>query len=193
MPIAVIFLLTLFQSQVSNTELDYRVAVPAGFVEYPEARATNADIVTCWAEQPSPTAQPLLVMCIVRMRGVLPRDAMKREEVPAGSQLVSYRWKGFQIQGLRTQETQNGESVVALVAQVPLRHEAIQLTFAGAVDQEARADSLLRVTLASLDGESNWLTSAQRSERLGRIAGIWIGIGVALVLLVRWRRRRAVA
>jgi hypothetical protein len=73
------------------------------------------------------------------------------------------------------------------------RQEAIQLTFAGPADQEARADSLMRVTLASLDGETNWLTSAERSARLGRAAGVWIAIGAALVLVLYLRRRRAAA
>lgn len=190
MSIAVILLVTLFQSQASNTELNYRITVPPGFIEFSEARATNPDIVDCWAERPSPAVPPLLVMCVVRMRGVLPREAIKREEVPAGSQLVSYPWREFQIQGLRTEDAQNGDSVVALVAQVPLRREAIQLTFAGSVGQEVRADSLMRMTLASLDGETNWLTSGQRSERLARSAGVWVGIGVGLVLVVLWRRRR---
>ena len=45
--------------------------------------------------------------------------------------------------------------------------------------------------LATLDGETNWLTDEQRARRLGTAAGLWIGIGVALVAILVWRKRRS--
>jgi uncharacterized membrane protein len=45
-------------------------------------------------------------------------------------------------------------------------------------------------TLATLDGETNWLTEAERAGRLGNIVGLAIGIGVALIAIRIWRARR---
>ena len=51
----------------------------------------------------------------------------------------------------------------------------------------------MEATLASLEGETNWLTAAERSGRLGRAAGVWIGIAVAAIAILAWRKRRAQA
>ena len=78
-----------------------------------------------------------------------------------------------------------------LVAQVPLRPEAVQLSVAGPADQETRGQAILEATLASLEGETNWLTSTERAGRLGTAAGWWIAIAVAVIAVLAWRKRRA--
>jgi hypothetical protein len=45
--------------------------------------------------------------------------------------------------------------------------------------------------LATLQGETNWLRSEQRASRLGTIAVWWIGIAIALVMVLVWRKRRS--
>jgi len=49
----------------------------------------------------------------------------------------------------------------------------------------------MEATLASLEGETNWLTSTERAGRLGTAAGWWIGIAVAVIAVLAWRKRRA--
>ena len=71
------------------------------------------------------------------------------------------------------------------------KKEAVQLSVAGPADQEGRGHAIMEATLASLEGETNWLTSAERSGRLGTIAGWWIGIAVAAIAILAWRKRRA--
>jgi len=51
---------------------------------------------------------------------------------------------------------------LVLVTQVPLRREAVQLFLSGPADQETRGQALLSETLASLEGESNWLSTSER-------------------------------
>ena len=53
------------------------------------------------------------------------------------------------------------------------------------------AVTALVATLATLEGETNWLTSTERAGRLGTAAGWWIGIAVALIAVLVWKRRRA--
>lgn len=186
-------LLLLLQVQASNPEIGYRFTVPEGFIEYPEGRAGNADIVDCWIEDTSAdsTASPL-VLCVQRLRLTMGRDTLTAADVPAGAELQHFRWREFDLQGWRMRVTRDDGELSALTVQVPLRKEAIQLTYGGVPEQEARADSLMRVTLASLEGESNWLTRSQRAEQLGEAVGTWIGALIGIVVLWRvWKWRKA--
>ena len=191
---AVIFFLlvvvTAGESQVRNAELGYSLTLPEGFTDFPEARSQK-DVVDSWSEATPVSANGALVLLVVRMHGVLPREAMRQEDVPANTQVLSFKWKGFEVSGLRTQASQAGKPVFVLVAQVPLRPEAVQLSVAGPADQETRGQAILEATLASLEGETNWLTSTERAGRLGTAAGWWIGIAVAVIAVLAWRKRRA--
>ncbi|PYP60358.1 MAG: hypothetical protein DMD44_02485 [Gemmatimonadetes bacterium] len=182
----------LLQTQATNAELGYRFALPSGFTAFPEARSQK-DMVDCWSEATPVSAHGAMILCVQRMRGVLPREAMRQEDVPTTTQLVSFKWKEFDLQGLRSLVSQRGEQAFVLVTQVPLRREAVQLFLSGPADQEARGQALLTETLASLEGESNWLSASERSGRLGNIAGWWIGIAVAVIAVLVWRKRRRAA
>ena len=186
-------LVLLSQAQATNAELGYRFALPSGFTAFPEARSQK-DMVDCWSEATPVSAHGAMILCVQRMHGVLPREAMRQQELPATTQLVSFKWKEFDLQGLRSLVSpQGGEQAFVLVAQVPLRREAVQLFLSGPVDQEARGQTLLTETLASLEGESNWLTSTERAGRLGTAAGWWIGIAAAAIAVLVWRKRRRAA
>ena len=193
MPAVILFLLvfaTAGESQVRNAELGYSLTLPEGFTDFPDARSQK-DVVDSWSEAAPVSANGALVFLVVRMHGILPRDAMRQEGVTANTQVVSFKWKGFDVSGLRTQASQEGKPVFVLVAQVPLRPEAVQLSVAGPADQETRGQAIMEATLASLEGETNWLTSTERAGRLGTAAGWWIGIAVAVIAVLAWRKRRA--
>ena len=192
-PAVTLFLLmaaTAARSQVRNAELGYALTLPEGFTDFPAARSQK-DVVDAWTETAPASANGALVLLVARMHGVLPREAMRQEDVPANTQVVSFKWKGFDVGGLKTLTTQGVQPVFVLVAQVPLRKEAVQLSVAGPADQEARGQSIMEATLASLEGETNWLTSTERAGRLGTAAGWWIGIAVAVIAVLAWRKRRA--
>jgi len=195
MPAVTFFLLmaaTAARSQVRNAEFGYSLTLPEGFTDFPAARSQK-DVVDAWSETAPASANGALVLLIARMRGTLPREAMRQEDVPANTQVVSFKWKGFDVSGLKTLTTQAGQPVFVLVAQVPLRKEAVQLSVAGPAEQEARGQSIMEATLASLEAETSWLTSTERAGRLGTIAGWWIGIAVAAIAILAWRKRRAQA
>ena len=181
---------TAAESQVRNAELGYTLTLPQGFTEFPEARSQK-EVVDAWTEATPTSPNGALVILLARMHGILPREAMRQEDVPANTRVVSFKWKSFDVSGFKTQTSQAGKPVFVLVAQVPLRPEAVQLSVAGPADQQTRGQSIMEATLASLEGETNWLTSSERAGRLGTAAGWWIGIAVAAVLVLAWRKRRA--
>src|SRR2546430_16523985 len=163
------------QSQVRNAELGYSLALPEGFTEFPEARAQK-DVVDAWSETAPVSANGAMVLLVARMHGSLPREAMRQEDVPANTQVVSFKWKGFDVSGLKTQASQEGKPVFVLLAQVPLRREAVQLSVAGPADQAARGQAIMEATLASLEGETNWLSSTERAGRLGTDRAVGVSI-----------------
>ncbi len=143
---------TVAQSQVRNSELGYTLTLPQGFTAFPEARSQK-DVVDGWTEATPTSPDGALVILIARMHGILPREAMRQEDVPANTRVVSFKWKSFDVSGFKTQTSQAGKPV--------------------------------------LEGETNWLTSSERAGRLGTAAAWWIGIAVAAVLVLAWRKRRA--
>src|SRR3989442_5713215 len=148
------------QSQVRNAELGYSLTLPEGFTDFPAARSQK-DIVDSWSETAPASANGALVLLVARMHGVLPREAMRQEDVPANTQVVSFKWKGFDVGGLKTLTTQAGQPVFVLVAQVPLRKEAVQLSVAGPADQAGRGQAIMGTTLAALEGGTHLLTPAR--------------------------------
>src|SRR5207302_368009 len=84
---------------LTNAELGYRFALPSGFTAFPEGRAQK-DMVDCWSEATPVSAHGAMILCVQRMHGVLPREAMRQEDLPASTQLVSFKWKEFDLQGL---------------------------------------------------------------------------------------------
>jgi hypothetical protein len=180
--------LLLLQMAV-NADLGYRFTLPDGFVGFREGR-TLKDVVDCWTEVMPYSPNGALVLCVQRMHGRLARGPMKAEEVPPGARLLSFKWKGFDLNGFRADTAQGGMPVVILAVQVPLRGEAVQLILAGPRDQGQRAEAIMTSTITSLEGETNWLTSTERAGRYGNIVGWVVGIAVGVLLIRIWQARQ---
>jgi hypothetical protein len=174
-------------AQVSNAAFGYTLSVPEGFTAYPDGKA-QPDVIDCWAE----AGQNGLLLCVHRLRDEMPRS-MRPDQIPAGMQPLTAKWKTFAIPGFGTETVQDGQQVFVVAAQVPLRHEAVQLTVGGPTTERARGEAVLSAVLLSMQGESNWLTSAERAGRLGTAAGWIIGIAVAAIAVRMWRNRRRTA
>lgn len=179
--------LLLLLQVAASTELGYRFTLPDGFVPLPAARA-QADVVDCWTE-----GSGGLLLCVQRLHGTLGREGMRQADLPGPAQLVHFKWRGFDLDGVRTDTAESGNPIVIFAAQVPLRREAIQLIVSGPRDQAARVEAVLTATLTSLEGETNWLTPEQRSGRMGNIVGVAIGLGLVLIVARMLRARRAAA
>ncbi|HXI33577.1 MAG TPA: hypothetical protein VNH63_05795 [Gemmatimonadales bacterium] len=185
--------LALLAQVAASTQYGYRFPLPAGFADFPEAAATNADIVQCWSESAPAAASGALIMCVQRLHGTIGREGVRQQDLPPGAKLVHYTWKGFNIDGSRMDTVESGNAVVILAAQVPLRGEAVNLIVTGPQDQTSRVEAIMTATLAGFEGESNWLTSTERSGRLGNIAGVAFGIALLVFAMRIWRRRQQTA
>ncbi len=168
----------------SNAELGYRFPLPQGFEVFAAGRS-QPDVVDCWTDNVG------LVLCVQRMHGVLGQQHLKAADLPRGTRLSTLKWKGFDVDVIRTDTVESGSAIVVYAAQVPLRPEAIQLVLAGPSAQARGGEAILASTLAGLEGQTNWLSSSERAGRLGTIVGwvVGIAIGVLIVRIVVTRRR----
>lgn len=177
----------------ASTQFGYRFPLPAGFADFPEATATNPDFVQCWSERTPVSSSGALIMCVQRLHGTIGREALRPQDVPPGSQLVHYKWKGFDIDGIRTDTAESGNPVVILSAQMPLRGEAVNLIVTGPKDQAARVEAIMTATVAGFEGETNWLTAEERAGRLGNVVGVLFGIALVVFAIRIWRKRQQAA
>ncbi len=168
----------------SNAQLGYRFPVPQGFEPFAAGRS-QPDVLDCWTDAAG------LVLCVQRMRGTLGQEHLRASDLPRGTRLSTMKWKGFDIDLIRTDTVESGSPVVIYAVQVPLRPEAIQLVLAGPSAQASGGEAILASVLAGLEGQTNWLSSSERAGRLGTIVGwiVGIAIGILIVRMVVTRRR----
>ena len=130
---------------------------------------------------------------IQQMHGTFGREALDRDKAErawrdglraSGIELTDFdlrklTWKSFDIDVVVSHIAGTDKKLI-LVAQVPLKPEAIQIALAGPSSDEARLTAELQAVLASLDGPTNWKTDEERikalAEVIGLVAGVFIGV-----------------
>jgi len=151
-------------------------------------------------------ADSFAVLQLTPLRGTIGRDKIGRKIVEDSARAAvrgseyrittfgyeTARWNAFELELVVGQVSIKGRRFVTLSTQVPLVRNALQISLMGPAEEEARLRAEFQATLSALVGESNWLNDQQRSERLGRIAGMAIGglVGTGVVLAVMLRRQR---
>lgn len=119
------------------------------------------------------------------------RDSVKGTGVEVlGFDVRKVHWKTFDLDVVISRMRKDDKSVVALATQVPLAKKAIQIVIGGPVSETDRLSAELTEIVSSIEGESNWLSAAERSERIGKGLGIVVG-SLGVLGLLWWRRRRA--
>ncbi len=167
-------------------------SVPDGFRESTETRQ-RAKASYAYSRLPdSPGHLPTLII-LKGMGGIIGREALNDFTAPNGAlaKVSTLKWKSLDIFVARVPENANGQKALNLVAQVPLKAEAMTVTVFGNADNEAELQTLLASVLATIDGPSNWLTNDQRIDKLAGLAGG--GIGIAGVLFWMSRRKKKTA
>ena len=179
---------------IRDDKLNFTLTLPEGFKDFPEAK--EAQGLAYSFIQGTPGTQDFTIVGVKPMGGIIGREALQKKDLPhfdgVTFDLRREKWKTFDIDVMVGTARQEDLGVFVTVAQVPLKKEAIQLTVAGPEARKTQVLAMLRTLLASLDGPSNWLSDAERSMRLGKIAGGLLGAlaiaGVTIWLSLRKRR-----
>ena len=158
---------------IKNTELGFTLELPPGARYFPEGMQ-GTDIIHSYILKHPVRDGELLAFTIARMRGTIGRERITEKQLKGGGDklrdhpmlkalppdarfdLIDEKWSGFDIQVMRMRMTAEGVSLVAYIAQVPLRREAIQIAVGCGQDNADDGRRLLRTLLAHLEGRSNW-------------------------------------
>jgi len=179
---------------LQDARLGFKVTVPDGFADYPAGKQQPGTLYSY--VRGTPGTSDFAIVSIKPMGGTIGRDPLLPSELPHvdGVEFTvrPEKWKSFHIEVLVGVARQTDLALLVQVAQVPLKHEAIQLLVVGPEAHRAELNALLQTLLASLDGQSSWLTDAERSYRLGKAVGLVVGFVLALsiALWLVWRLRK---
>jgi len=180
---------------IRDEALGFTMTVPDGFVDYPPGRQQQDTTYAYLKGDPGTT--DFTIIGIKPMGGTIGREPMPASELPQTDgikfDLRREKWKSFDIEVL-VGVAQQEPGIAVLVAQVPLKRQAIQVAVTAPLARQAELLPLLRSLLASLDGPSNWLTGKERSLKTGEtIGGLAVVLGLAGWAFARWRKRRTAA
>jgi len=180
---------------IRDEALGFTMTVPEGFVDYAPGREQQGTAYAYVKGEPGTTN--FAIIGIKPMGGTIGREPLPPSELPQADgikfDLRREKWNSFDIEVL-VGVAQQEPGIAVLVAQVPLRRQAIQVAVTAPLARQAELLPLLRSLLASLDGPSNWQTDKERSLKAGKlIGGVAVLLGLAAWAIVRWRKRRTAA
>jgi hypothetical protein len=175
---------------INDAHLGFTLALPPGFGDYPPGKTQPGTVYSFI--KGTPGTDDFAIVTVQPMGGTIGREPLDPKGLPRADgielSLRRGRWKSFDIDVIDSVAHQGGTAVFAQVAQVPLEREAIQLAVVGPLERRAELTALLPTLLAALDGPSSWLTTEERSFRLGKAAAYLLA--VVVVVLVVWRGSR---
>lgn len=168
------------QLPYSNPELGFAMRLPEGFYPQGQDLLASPKVLACFVKPGDGGGTGWARLCAERMDGTLPRDRLSTDELPAGARDMTFTWKGWDLQGVSVQEEMDGQPVTTMLTLVPLRKSAVRLVITGPRANAAETQAMLVSTLASLQGESSWLSRSARAEKAGESVGMF---GVILIAL----------
>jgi hypothetical protein len=178
---------------VSHQQLGLRLSVPDGFGRAPDR--VQGKVVFAFQRPPAGDETVGTFIVVSRLGGVLGREKIDPGELAARSPkttIESEKWKGFDIEVFRLPQEAGEVKLITFNAQVPLKPEAVQIAVTGAASREEELRGVLRAVLEKLEGQTNWLTPAERITRfIEGIAQLVVTVGVFVVIaVVVWRAAR---
>jgi hypothetical protein len=192
-------------TSVDAAKLGFTFMLPDGF-ENAAANAGGAPSGMAF-RRGQPGAGSFAVLEIVPMGGTIGPGKLDRKVVEESASAAlgaasatatdfDYRttqWKTFDLELVVAHVSKGSQRLVTLTTQVPLARQAVQVNLLGPAADETKLLGELQSILGSLGGQSSWLSDAERSERLGRMEGMLVGVMVVLTaaLVVLRRRKRA--
>lgn len=195
-------------TSIDASKLGFTFTLPDGF-ESPAGAGASAPAGMAF-KRGQPGGESFAILEIVPMGGTIGPGRLNRKIVEesaraslraAGATATDFdyrttRWKTFDLELVVGHVSKGNQRLVTLTTQVPLARQAVHVNLLGPAADEARLLGELQSILGSLDGQSSWLSDAERSERLGRMVGFLVGgliVVIAAVMVLRRRKRAELA
>ena len=174
----------LFALNYSNPELKFKAKLPDNLEDVSIRVAVHGGLISLgqWNQSRSGLVK---VVSLQDLGGTIGReDLSKKKDKPANVTLEKIRWQTFDIDVFKVVETAGKVTTVTFNAQVPLKPHAIQVTVLGPAADEASLRQEMQAIVASVQGQSNWLTTDERITRLASGGGRLIVFGCLLTIAV---------
>lgn len=172
---------------ITDTTFHFTVRVPEGYIDVPSV----GDGLHSFATSDPADGLPDGTVVIQRLHGTIGREHMSLKSTGlADAHFLPGKWKTYDIDVVAAHIRQGDIRLSLVGAQIPLKHEAIQVMVLVPAAREAEAPGILQTFLAGLEGESSWdsaaaapLTEAERGKLVGSGLGTMVGIVGALGIL----------
>lgn len=198
--LAVLLLSALAEAHpVTNAELGFSFDLPE---DATEERSGDPDTLYAYSV---PRGEYTIRVTINRRHKLLSpyepslRDAPELQTRVPGSTVEERTWSSFTAEGFRVPKTTtSGQHVVAHLGYVPLSPESLLVTVWGRAEDEAETRAVMRQTLSSIHGKTNWKTPEEKNAeqkavrtKTALVLGGWASAGAILGLgLFVYRRIR---
>lgn len=155
-------------TKIIDNTIGFRIEIPQGFEPFLAAESSTK---TMYSYRMLQTDGSAVAVGIMRLKCKIGQVALGPEALesirmasPEGAKISAskQRWGDYTVDVIRTEMDKQGQKVVALVVQIPLAREAIQIYIVGSLQYERQCLDLLSDLLKSLKGKSNWSTSLQQ-------------------------------
>lgn len=181
------------QSPFASRSLGFSMPVPSGFLAEGEDLLAPPGRLRCWVSPGSNERPGWVRLCVDTLDSTLPRKPVPLTDRP-GTTPVAFTWMGFEIQGVRTWTDRGRQASTTYEALVPLRTVGLRVTTEAPRESAVAAEDLMIATLASLEGETNWLARDERAGRLGTGIGqlgvIIMAVGIGMWIMQRRMKKQ---
>lgn len=187
---------------VSNPDPPFAISVPDGFQRRDDL---NRSVQILTFQRAGLTGSRIgTIIAVDRLGGTIGREPLTADQLASagvkGATVEQVTWRTFDVSMARQTADIGGRAGTMFFVQIPLKPEAIQVKVITDASEEAEGRALMLSTIATIQGDTNWLTTDERSKKLGEgiarlvIAGlVFVVIAGAVIAFVVRRRRSAAA
>jgi hypothetical protein len=185
--------------EVKDATLRLSITIPDGFEPEPSITTLRPEIPLAFRQAREGEDIGRFVM-IERLRGTLGRERLDQSQLPSTfhGRMFRMQWKEFEVEAFEVFESAEALESVTYNVQVPLAPNAVQIKVLGLRKDAAELEALTRSLVASVDGDTNWISSVFPESvsgtewyRWALIAIFALLFAVGLAMVVRLTRRRS--
>ena len=166
----VFFCLTAALSASENIvdkSLGFTLALPEGFLPRADLVGSQKGIIHAFSLGDPNDDEVDTFLMIEDLGGTIGPEPLNQNSLPKDfkGQLLTTTWQGFEVDVFRIPEESKGTEIVNYNVQVPLKRRAIQVRLIGLMKYDQELKNLMPRLLESLQGESNWKSTAPRAVK----------------------------
>ena len=153
--------------KIVDKSLGFTLALPEGFLPRADLVGSQKGIIHAFSLGDPNDEEVDTFLMIEDLGGTIGPEPLNQNSLPKDfkGQLLTTTWQGFEVDVFRIPEESKGTEIVNYNVQVPLKRRAIQVRLIGLMKYDQELKNLMPRLLESLQGESNWKSTAPRAVK----------------------------